>query len=325
MRLVLLVVSVALVAVGCGSKHDAIVGIRALDLGGSGTLVAVAQARANGRQAPLESIAPLIPRRLPRATVCAGRAVVVIVFASGKRVRYGSCDLPASIRTLQLALTGEVRQWSAAPTPTTRIAGGTGRERAALGRVLRRLGQTRIRSVRLEPNVGPVTLRVDAGPALRGQWESSLLADLYAAEADRLGMRTVAYVASNGGTWSPGAVGGASISLTTVRDVIASAGAQIVELRHQAGAVAVTLRTEHPAAFLKHHGRGLVMALRPKSSFDLTSVYVGVQDGAGALVYAWGWLPAQGMFWTRPDLDACGPISHSMPVGARELPCAATA
>lgn len=41
--------------------------------------------------------------------------------------------------------------------------------------------------------------------------------------------------------------------------------------------------------------------------------------------HAWGWLPAQGMLWTRPDLDACGPITHSMPVRARELPCPATA
>src|SRR6266508_3689663 len=207
----------ALVAVGCGSKHDEVVRIRALDFGGSGTLRAVEHARANGRQAPLESIGPLIPKRLPKARACRGRAAVVITFASGKVVRYGSCDLPHSIQTLQLALTSEARQWSAPPTAMTRVVGGTVSERAALRRVLRRLGQTRIRSVRLEPNSGPVTLHVDAGPALRGQWEASLLANLYAAEADRLALRTVDSVATKGGTWSPGTVGGARISSAAVR------------------------------------------------------------------------------------------------------------
>jgi hypothetical protein len=145
------------------------------------------------------------------------------------------------------------------------------------------------------------------------------------AEADRLGMRTVVYVASNGGTWSPGAVGGASISLTTVRVVIAAGGAQIVELRHQAGAVALTLRTEHPAAFLKHHGRALVMALRRRVRSISRASTSACKTAPARSSTPWGWLPAQGMFWTRPDLDACGPTSHSMPVGAREPPCAARA
>jgi len=148
---------------------------------------------------------------------------------------------------------------------------------------------------------------------------------LYAAEADRLALRTVDSVATKGGTWSPGTVGGARISSAAVRQAVAAGAGQVVELRDQAGAVALTLRTQHPAVFLKRHGHAVVGALRPKSSFDLTSVYVAVEDGAGAIVYAWGWLPSQGMLWTRPDLDACGPITHSMPVRARVLPCQARA
>jgi hypothetical protein len=323
MRRPVFLLALLFVTAGCGSKQDAIVRIRVVDLGGSRTLVAVKGAHANGRQVPLASIAPLVPSPLPKAATCKGRAQVVLVFMSGRRVRYG-CDLPSSIRTLQEAVSGEARQWAAPPTATTRIAGGTSKERAALRTVLRRLGQTRIRALRLASDLAPVTLHIDAGQTLRGQWEGSLLADMYAGEADRLGLRAVDRVASNGGSWFPRPVGGATIPLSSVQQALAASRAQVVELRHEAGALALTVRTQNPAVFLKRDGHAIVAALRPNMPANYASAYVGVQDRAGALVYAWGWLPSKGMVWARPDLDACGPITHSLPARALQHPCSAS-
>src|SRR5438045_2234180 len=82
------------------------------------------------------------------------------------------------------------------------------RERATLRRLLSRIAPSRIRSVRIAPlrtfkrwsaPGGSVLLRVDAGSSLRGQWETALLGNLYAAEADRLGLRPVGLVASSSG------------------------------------------------------------------------------------------------------------------------------
>jgi hypothetical protein len=323
MRRSLLLLTLLLVTASCSSKQDAVVRVRVLDLGGSRTLAAVRKAHANGREVPLASITPLIPKPLPRAATCTARAQVVVVFASGRQVRY-RCDLPTSIKTLQQAMSGEARQWAAPPATTTRIAGGTAKERAALRNVLRRLGETRIRSLRLASDTAPPTLHVDAGQTLRGQWESSLVADMYIGEADRLGLRGLTRVASNGGSWFPRPIGHATIPLNSVRRALAASGAKIIELRHEGGALAVTVRTQNPAVFLKRHGRAVVTALRSNALADSASVYVGVQDRAGALVYAWGWLPAEGMVWPRADLDACGPITHSMPAHATQLPCPAS-
>jgi len=322
----------AFVAAGCGSKSQRIVRISAADLAGHGTVVAVARPAANGRQAPLEAVRPLVPLPLPLSSRCTGRPVVAITFSDGRIVRYGSCALPDSIRVLQEAVTSEARQWSAQTAPRTTIAGARPRESATLRRLLERLAPTRIRSVRIGPlrelrrwNVprGTVILQVDAGSSLRGSWETALLGNLYAAEADRLGLRPVGIVASRSGASRPGVVGGARVLFAAVRRAVKAGGARVLELRHEGGAVALTLRTDKPAFFLKHHGRQVVRALLPKSSYDLMSVYVGVEDANGALVYAWGWLPAQGMMWARPDLDACGPIFHSTPVRYKGPSCPA--
>jgi len=323
---------VVCLAGGCGSKSHSVVRITALDLASHGTVVAVAAPQANGHEAPLASLRALLPQPLPVATRCNGRPAVTIAYSDGRVVRYGSCALPDSIRVLQDAVTSEARQWSARTALRTTITGARPRERATLRRLLAKLAPSRIRSVRIGrvlhparwniPN-GTVQLDVQAGTSLRGEWEAALLGDLYAAAADRLGLRPVGLVASGSGTSQPGVVGGARVSFASVRRAARAGGARVVELRHQAGAVALTLRTDRPAVFLKHHGRQVVRAVQPKASYDLVSVYVGVEDGTGSLVYAWGWLPAEGMMWARPDLDACGPIFHSTPVGYHGPPCPA--
>src|SRR5947209_18133604 len=92
----------ATLAAGCGSQTHRIVRISARDLRSHGTIVAVARPSANGRQAPLESVRPLVPLPLPLSRRCSGKPVVAISFSDGRVVRYGSCALPQAIRILQL-------------------------------------------------------------------------------------------------------------------------------------------------------------------------------------------------------------------------------
>src|SRR5262249_22532233 len=99
-------------------------------------------------------------------------------------------------------------------------------------------------------------------------------------------------------------------------------GVRIVELRRQAGATAITVRTTRPAWFLKHRGVALTHAI--------DHVHVGrgpfcaVGGGHGSVVAAWGFLPSEGMLVTRPDLQECSPVQPiSMPIGAVVPHCAA--
>ena len=51
------------------------------------------------------------------------------------------------------------------------------------------------------------------------------------------------------------------------------------------------------------------------------SIYYAVQDAYGAIVYGGGWLPGHGMFFARPDLDACGPVMHGHLAIGGDPPC----
>src|SRR5437016_3056230 len=87
-------------ASGCGGgSPNAVVRITVSDSGG--TALALAQAKANGREAPLSSVEPLVPRRLPVNLAQNGRCNsnerVTIQLASGKTIAYGPCRLPRTI------------------------------------------------------------------------------------------------------------------------------------------------------------------------------------------------------------------------------------
>jgi hypothetical protein len=286
-----------------------------------GTYVASADAARNGHEAPIEAVLPLVPAALPPSDLCGGRAALQLE-RGGDVIRYGECSLTDSLRALQLAVVAEAGQWSTI-APRTVIAGGSARERAAIRRVVRSLGRTHVRRVRVVPRGEGVALKVTSDASLRGEWETSLLASAYAAYADRDGLRAVGWVDSQAGGWQPGAAPDATFATTALRHVARAWGIRVVELRRQAGAVSLMLRTDDPALFLHRHGRALVRMLRGKRRTLPVSGFAGIEDGAGVTVYAFGWLPAEGMMFTRPDLDACGPIVHSMPVGAPQLPCAA--
>jgi hypothetical protein len=314
---------------GCGGHAgtSTVVRISASDEGGSGgPVVALEHARPNGREVPLASVLPLVPSPLPPAgSACAGVGSVTISFASGKTVRYGPCR-PRSIDLLQAALAGEARQWAAPPAARTRIVGARPAEARALRTLLQSMRPTRISSIGIEPiadprrwnaSPGDVRLRVHAGMSVRGQWEAALLAGRYTAEAGTHGLRPVGIVAGSDTSLARGFEARPLPVAAARRHVLAALGssARLVELRDEGGGLAVVVRTAHPGPFLEHHGRALVRATREPAD------YVGVEDAGGALVYAWGGLPYEGILYPRPDLDGCGPVSHSTPAGYVTPPC----
>jgi hypothetical protein len=209
------------------------------------------------------------------------------------------------------ALSGAERAQQAPPVRVTRIAGATPREGRVLRALLAAMRPTRISSVAVERIARGIRLRVHAGASLRGEWEANLLADRYAAEADRLGLRPVALA-----TLLPHS----TVAIASVRREVRAAigrGTRIVELRDEGDGVALVVRVPDPAGFLVRHGPALaaIFVTRPH--------FVGVEDRHGDIVYAWGGVPNAGMVYARPDLDACGPIHHSVAVGYRADPCPA--
>jgi hypothetical protein len=101
--------------------------------------------------------------------------------------------------------------------------------------------------------------------------------------------------------------------------------ARVLELRTAstpARAIAITLSVDDPAAFLKRRAASFLQLLyRPR--IRLLGFYVGVQDASGRLVWATSRLPNEGAVYAIPSLDACSPVSHGEPAGAKQLPCPA--
>ena len=290
-----------------------------------GVFRAIDGARANGREAPLASVAVLIPDPLPPAIAKQGKCVqgtrVEIRLSDGTTARYGPCRLPDTIRWLGSSVLNEADQWSGSVTGRTRIVGANAAERLAIRRILAAMKPTRIDTVRIVPLRSLAgwrrwklpgdahALDIANGGSLRAEWEATLVAGRYALLSGTAGLRSIAVVhlsRSSDRAADTGEPATAHASLVRVRKRAAAAGADVVELRRVGDGIALTLRTSDPAAFLKHDGALVLAALAgPKSSG-----YFGVEDGSGTVVYASGWTPSSGMFYSRIDLYECGPIHH---------------
>jgi len=323
--------ALGVVLTGCGGTAR-VTAVVASDFVRDGpALSAVAAPQANGREAPLESVLPLVPSPLPPpGTDCERRAgYVEIQFSNGRNVRYGDCR-PRSIDWLHLAVVGEARQWApraaARGTTPARIAAATPGERRALQAVLAEMRPTTIRSLALAPLPRPQRFGLDKGDVVlwigvcgtvRADWEAALFSARYAAVADRLGLRRV-------GLWrcpTDGSRPGPSPSpppFEAVRTVVERLHVDVRELRQEGYGVAITLRPRVVAEFLRYRAARFVRDLARTGTRNL---YVGVEDREGAIVYAWAGAANEGILYARPDLDSCGPISHSTPIFYLAPPC----
>ncbi len=332
-----IVLLLAATAAGCsgGSNHRV---VRLVEVGGNDKAVsAVSKPNTEGSEAPLSSVASLIPNPLPAARASCGALgmrgeTVTISYTDGTSVAYGPKCLPEKIEWLGSAVIAEAAQWSNAPATNTVIAGAKPAERAELRRALAVIGPTPIERVQLAPArrsktpelpTAGVAMTVSAGHSLLAEWQTGLLADLYNSAATIRGLRPIGWVQDDqGGGAISDSAGQPVIILAPTTRVIKAAGARIVELRRPAGAVELTIRSNHPAVFLKREGQRFLDALR-KSQRN-ASVYFAVEDANGSVVYAAGWLPSEGMFYARPDLESCGPVmSLGPPIGVTDPPCPA--
>jgi len=217
---------------------------------------------------------------------------------------------------------GSPVQRELARTIALRVGGVT------IGRVVFRRGGAELVVVS-KPVPNSLTLRAD--------WEAQLYAGTYLALAQRCPRAKVgAVVAAHSegpadrwpayDLWSKLPRARAVAALAARLDQAATTrGAQVVGLKiatAPARAIAVTLRVHDPAAFLKHRGASF-LELLSTPHIRLLGYYVGLEDAGGHLVWATSRLPNEGSVFATRRLDACSPVWHSEPVGAKQLPCPA--
>lgn len=103
------------------------------------------------------------------------------------------------------------------------------------------------------------------------------------------------------------------------------AKATVVELRTAvlpARAIALTVRVNDPAAFLKHRAIRL-LDLLGHPTIPLLGYYFAAEDSDGGLVWATSRLPGTGGVYTTPSLGGCNPVHHSYPAPYQRPPCPA--
>jgi hypothetical protein len=103
------------------------------------------------------------------------------------------------------------------------------------------------------------------------------------------------------------------------------ARASVAELRVAAlpaRAIALTVRVNDPAAFLKHRAQSL-LDLLARPSIPLLGYYLAAEDSSGQLIWATSQLPGTGAVFTIPSLDSCSPVHHSEPALHEPPPCPA--
>jgi hypothetical protein len=171
---------------------------------------------------------------------------------------------------------------------------------------------------------------------LRGIWQAKLYAGTFLALASRY--RVPLGAISAGGSQAPVARWlhfdiysrqAKSIEIAALRrrflQLAGTSGAKVSEFRTAATparAIAVTLRVDDPAAFLKHHTLRLLNVL-DRTTVPLLGYYVGLKDARGRIVWATSRLPNEGGVFAIPRLDACSPVRHWEPVGRTQPPCPA--
>jgi hypothetical protein len=230
------------------------------------------------------------------------------------------------------AIVAEAAQQSAPVVRRTRIVGALPAEQRVLRQLLRELGPTRIQRVGIKPLHRPgrydlppdaVTITIGAGSSLRGHWEAVLVAGRYRTEARNLGLRTPGRlrVGDGGSGIRPLRREYRPARLESLRRVLRQSDAHLIELARPLGAIAVTIRSPDPAAFLKRYGRELMRALGETRTS--ANRYWALQDEDGTIVYAWGAAAFAGMTYARADLYACGPIITSGTIGETRPACPA--
>jgi hypothetical protein len=216
-----------------------------------------------------------------------------------------------------------------ADEPHAKIIGATPKQETILREVLAGLGPTAIESLHVVPagewapdDPTAVSARIEyakTGDQNRSEWEAVLLAEAFAARSRSLHLPTVAAYETGDGGEALVEISGTDRApvardelKATVEKEAKLSGAELVDLHFvqpHGLAVAVTLRTDTPAEFLKRRLRGFLEKIPDPSHAELDGRYVRVVDADDRVVWAWARYPYGGFRWTRPDLEGCSPVT----------------
>jgi hypothetical protein len=228
------------------------------------------------------------------------------------------------------------REKLAAPMRTytatqTRIVGAGPAQTRVLRGILGELAPSVIATVRVEEKTaawkcdappGSLALTVDTPPNIRGDWDASLLVNLYFDAASRLNLRRDDVMLLGNASACIQRIGvpvsTAPKNLAPLRHALASTGVSVVELRHVAGGVALTVQTADPAAFLRDHFEAIRHQL---TSLSPRLFVFALADATGRFVAGMASVGSQGESRVLPALAACGHIPWSFNPPANQPPC----
>lgn len=210
---------------------------------------------------------------------------------------------------------------------TTKIVGGTPKQKAVLREILSGLGPTRLESVEVAADIekawgapsNAVGFDVTTPkPDAYSSWQAWLVGDVFGRLSLELGLAPVAYIGDNGDqaggldfstdpSNAPWTRAEADEALRRVAEIAKRYGAstRVRVLKPNRLAFAVEFRAERPAEFLL---RGLMRALNPIEDPDESrhdGSYDKVVDTRGRRVLETG----SGV-WVRPDLLGCSPYGR---------------
>jgi hypothetical protein len=229
----------------------------------------------------------------------------------------------------------------------TAIEGGSGRERALLGRAVEGMERTTLKRIafapeeaRREGDDGPVVAIAFTpvrGASVRRQWEEWIVAGAFSRRLLAAGLPAEVDGSDRDGSFTarprlddqpdPRPLSDAREEevLDGIREAADRSGGDLVRLevhRPYGVAVALSLTAKNPPRFLKRKVRSLLRELDAHRE-RLEGIYLAVLDPSRRrLVLEWGsWTrnPA-GSYWVRRDLAKCSPIQQSEPPGAEEPP-----
>jgi hypothetical protein len=249
---------------------------------------------------------------------------------------------------LVAAATGMARNKSsrAGAARNLQVVGGSSAQRRLARIVAHRVGGVTLRSVRFAPpsrllrhlHVRSAEMVVTSSQprTVRGEWDVQLYAGTFIALAERY--RVPLGGVSAGEREGPIRLWPAydidsrlptsrQVGALVMRLLDAATRAQARVLEEwtavaPARAIALTLRVDDPAAFLKHRARRVLNVLW-RTKVPLLGYYVGVEDAGGNIVWATSRLPNEGAVFAIPALDACSPVTHSEPALTTPPPCPA--
>ena len=208
------------------------------------------------------------------------------------------------------------------PSQPTETAGGTPEEQRLLRSIVASMEPNAITRIELVSSRRAVTLRMEADSSMRTLWQEALIASAFRDRSRRAG-NDVEVSLEDGvsmGVIPPGPSelpaarpGDRAKARQTFETAGQRSGAKLDDLkiyRPQGIAVAVTLRTTHPASFLVEHMPGFLADVGDRWQ-DYDGVYIRLVDGSGRTVWETSTAArtSAGAVGSLSELAGCSPIA----------------